>query len=232
MARRALPATSAAQRFRIARGPARWTRARPPRARGEGASDPRPAPPPSDRRPPRRPIRADALERAARHSRGCQNGLSKQLGKRPAAGVDEELLNHRVPAAGVSPLARCAVDTYWGRVRRRHAVEHLTKRRHRHARRVTEEAGKVEPGAVAEQAAQRDRGPAQSPIRHLPRDEPPVDVVVQPQRAVLDEPHGGHCGYGLADRTGLEQRGGVDEPATAGLGDSVPARPGQSAADR
>ncbi len=127
-----------------------------------------------------------------------------------AGHVDDHLLHHRVTAAGITPLAaRHEIHPDRLRVRRLRAVEDLHDRRHRVIRGVAGEAVDRQAGGVAEEASQGDLLlPGEFVHRHLPGDEPGIDILIQGQLALLHQPQRPQGRHGLADRAGLEERGG------------------------
>lgn len=141
----------------------------------------------------------------------------QELGKPPpTAAVEQQLLHHRVAAAGVFPTAsgrrfqadRIGVGGFL-------AIQDLHERGNSGARGIARKSMHCEPRRVSEQLAQGDDGPRSSRARgNLPRGERLIDVRVERQLALLDEMERSHRGDRLADTPGLEQGLGGDRRPT------------------
>ena len=95
------------------------------------------------------------------------------------------------------------------RVRGLRAVEHLHERRDRLIRGVAGEAVDRQPRGMAEEAAQGDLLLlGELVLRHLPGDELGIHVLIQGELALFHQSQRPQGRHGLADRTGLEERGG------------------------
>src|SRR5262249_62282197 len=100
------------------------------------------------------------------------------------------------------------IDDDFRRVRGRDTLQDLDRRRPWAACRIAAKAVHGRSGGVTQQLAERDPRLPAAVRRHLPRREIAVHVGIEIESPALDQPHDSERKYRLADRGGLERRGG------------------------
>ena len=150
------------------------------------------------------------FEGAFFHAERPEHGLLHERREWFAGHVDDHLLHDGVAAAGVSPLAAGRhIDPDGPRVGGFHTVQDLHEGGERPGRVVAGEAVDRQPGGMAEESAQGDLLLlGERVLRHFPGDEPGVHVLIEGELALFDQSQRPQARHGLADRTGLEERGG------------------------
>ena len=163
-------------------------------------------------------VREGLCVAAPRHAERLEHELAHQLRERSAGGVLEHLLQHHRASAGVAELdAGQRVDPDARRVRGGRAGEDLRQRGQRAPAGVAGKPAHREARAVARDLAQRHARLPGRVRRDAPRREHVVDVCVEVDDALLDEPEHPEDGDRLGDRARLEARDRGHRIATAGL---------------
>jgi hypothetical protein len=158
-----------------------------------------------------------------------QHGRVHDLWERHAKLIHHHQLHDRRPAAAVPAFrARNDVDAHRRGVGWPLTVEYLHEGWHRLVHGVAGEPVDGCASGVTQQPAQRHLLVLREVVlRHLPRDQPVVDVLVQRPFAGFDEVQRGHGGDRLADGTGLEQGVERHRIGATGLLHAVRLRPDQ-----
>src|SRR5882724_9985259 len=147
------------------------------------------------------------LKGAVGHTERIENELAHQSRERPAKHVDHDLLSDCGAAAGIAERqAGHQINDHLRRIRGRHALQHLKRRRPWSARRIAAKAVHSRAGDVAEQLTQRDARLPAAIGRHSPGGEIAVHVGVEIERALFNQTHHREREHRLADRSGLEWR--------------------------